>query len=197
MHPDFSLSDSLFTKACLMTHSKFSAFGFRLIAVMMVLVVASSTPLVADAPSDIDPHGRPKRFVPGKHRMYGIWYEDGIWKLRTTSAKDVRIEFLGSVELDSDKITADYTALDRARKPKDSDFVRMKKSRRRMEFRFVTIGKVDGIDFKVGKRAKTITFNLRAADDDDPRIFFIGEKSVNPEKGIFVLPAHPDLEKEK
>lgn len=142
-------------------------------------------------PEVIDPYGRPKRFIQGKHRMYGIWYEDGAWRLRTTSGRRVKVGFHGTVQIDKDKIIPDYTALDRVKKRKDSDLVILSKNRQQMKFRFVTVGWTDGIDFKVGKKAKTVTFDLRTAGDDDPRFILIGGKGVNPAKGKFTFPAHP------
>lgn len=149
-----------------------------------------------DVPKDADLFGRPKQFISGKHRMFGIWYEEGIWKLRTTSGRGRRIEFLGVVEIDKDRITPDYTALDVEKRRADQDRVVMAKNRRKMGFKFVTIGFVDGIDFKVGKRAKTVSFQLRIADDDDPQFILIGAKGAHPKTAKFTLPAHPIKPKE-
>ena len=139
----------------------------------------------------IDPYGRPLEFIQGKKRMYGLWYEDGVWKLRTTSGKGVRVGFHGTVEVDGDKVTPDYTALEGVRRSKDSDRVVLSRNQRQMKFRFITIGWTDGIDFKVGPKAKTVKFDFRIAGDDDPRGILIGAKGVHPEKSIFTLPAHP------
>lgn len=164
----------------------------RFVITLLVLVANVGLTASAQAPEKIDPRGRPARFKVGSHRMYGIWYENGTWKLRTTSARGVRIEYLGTVEIDKDKITSDYTALDREKNRRDSDLVKMERNRRKMSFRFVTIGAVDGIDFKVGEKAQTVTFHLRIADDDNPELIFIGEKSAHPKSAKFILPAHPD-----
>lgn len=122
-------------------------------------IVVAKGPAKGEKPAEndsktIDPYGRPKGFVQGKQRMYGIWYEDGAWRLRTTSGRRVKIGFHGIVEIDKDKIVPDYTALDRTKKRSDSDLVILSKNRQQMKFRFVTIGWTDGIDFKVGKRLK-------------------------------------------
>lgn len=154
----------------------------------------SETPDVREGVSkDVDPFGRPKQFIQGKRKMYGIWYEDGIWKLRTTSGRGVKIEFVGSVEVDRDRIYADYSALDlgKGKRRKDGDVVRIANRYRKMTYRFITIGLTDGIDFKIGPRAKKVTFNLRVAGDDDPRFILIGAKGAHPEKGVFTLPANP------
>lgn len=176
--------------------------AFRCVVVGLMLVLAQTEVMLADkagknsdppakAPKVIDPYGRPKDFIQGKHRMYGIWYEDGVWKLRTTSGRGVRIEYLGIVDIDKDKIAPDYTALDKTKRRRDTDLVYLSKTRRQMKFKFVTIGWTDGIDFKVGPKAKTVTFNLRVAGDDDPKFILIGAKGVNPAKAKFTLPAHP------
>ena len=140
---------------------------------------------------EVDPFGRPKLFIQGKRKMYGIWYEDGIWRLRTTSGRGVRVEFLGTVEVDSGRVTPDFTALDRSKKRRDADLVRVSKNRRKMDFRFITVGLTDGIDFKVDKRTKMVGFKLRTDDDDDPKFILIGAKGEHPAKNVFYLPAHP------
>ena len=150
-----------------------------------------------DSETKIDPTGRPEKFISGKHRMYGVWYEDGIWCIRSTSGRRVKIEFIGLVEVDGDKITPDYSALEADGPKKDRDLVQMARNRKSMGFRFITIGAVDGIDFKVGPKAKTVTFSLKIADDDDPKFIYIGAKGVNPTKAKFALPAHPISEDEK
>jgi hypothetical protein len=173
--------------------------AFRCVVVALTLVLAQAEVMPADknpdpvvkAPKVIDPHGRPKDFVQGKHRMYGIWYEDGVWKLRTTSGRGVKIDYLGIVDIDKDKIIPDYTALEDTKRRRDTDLVYLSKNRRQMKFKFVTIGWTDGIDFKVGPKTKTVTFNLRVAGDDDPKFILIGAKGVNPAKAKFTLPAHP------
>jgi len=133
----------------------------------------------AKSPSKaIDPYGRPKDFIQGKSRMFGIWYEDGVWKLQTTSGRGVKIEYRGIVKIDKDKIVPDYAALDKGVRPRDRDLVLLSKDRREMKFKFITVGWTDGIDFKVGKKTKTVTFDLRTAGSDDPRYILIGANSL-------------------
>lgn len=162
-------------------------------AACIVLMASGLFSVAENSARSIAPVGRPKYFSQGKHRMYGVWFEDGVWKLRTTSGKGVKVDFTGSVEIDTDKITPDYSQLEGSKKKlADSDLVRLNKSKNKMDFRFVTFGATDGIDFKVGPKAKSITFKLRTADDDDPKFIVIGGKGVHPDKGTFTLPANPN-----
>ncbi len=139
----------------------------------------------------VDLHGRPKTFVPGKRTMYGIWYEDGIWRLRTVAKKRSKTEFIGTVEIDRGKVTPDYSALDKEKKKKSQDRVIVSKSGQKMDFKFRTFGQIDGIDFKVSTTTRTVTFKLKARDDDNPEVIYIGTKGTHPDKAIFTLPAHP------
>ncbi len=161
---------------------------------MIVSMLVAGTAAVLWAAEEINPIGRPKEFLQAKSRMFGVWYEDEMWHLRATSGKGVKLEFTGTVEVDGGSITPNYSALEKARKKANSDAVQLSKGGRVMEFRFVTSGTADGIDFKVGKNAKTVKFTLRTADDDDPRFIFIGGKSAHPQGGTFSFPAHPTPE---
>lgn len=152
----------------------------------------AATSLLAWAAEEINPIGRPKEFLQAKSRMFGVWYDDQLWHLRATSGKGVKLEFTGTVEVDAGSITPNFSALEKAKKKANSDAVQLSRGGRVMEFRFVTAGTADGIDFKVGKNAKTVKFTLRTADDDDPRFIFIGGKSAHPTSGSFSFPAHPE-----
>lgn len=178
-----------------MTSTSISPVAAATLVLMLSLVsAAEAKEPVEKAKSTtkaINPYGRPKDFIQRKGRMYGIWYEDGVWKLQTTSGRRVKIEFLGIVKIDKDKIVPDYAALDKGTRPRNRDLVLLSKDRREMKFKFITVGWTDGIDFKVGKKAKTVTFDLRTAGSDDPRYILIGAKGVHPAKGKFTLPAHP------
>ncbi len=164
--------------------------GSRNITIAVSLLGLLAATLMAA--EGLDPLGRPKEFVQGKHRMYGVWYEEGLWRLRTTSGKGVKIEFTGTVEIDAGSITPDYSALEKTGNRVDDDAVRLSKGGKKLDFRFITLGATDGVDFKVGKNAKSVKFTLRTAGDDDPRFIFIGGKSAHPTGGTFTIPAHPE-----
>ena len=42
--------------------------------------------------------GKPKAFEPGKPAHYWLWYDDGLWRIRTTTASK-RHHFVGKIEV--------------------------------------------------------------------------------------------------
>jgi hypothetical protein len=150
-----------------------------------------SVALTADGSPN--PIGRPPAFIQGKYDVYVIWYEDGQWNLRMTSkAGKGRVGFAGKVVVDGDQLKGDFTSLEKARKVKDADWIVLHKDRKGFDFRFATFGGTDGVAFKVGPKARSITFKLSVGGDDDPRRILIGGNNARPDKNEFTLPAHPD-----
>ncbi len=141
--------------------------------------------------------GRPEQFRQGVGDAYGVWLDGGIWNLQTTSrdrGKEKRAVFTGSVRVDRDKIIGAFQGLERKKKKANSDFLVVHKDQKGFDFRFATFGKSDGVDFKVGKNARTITFTLLVDGDDNPKRILIGASGARPEKGTFTLPAHVEKE---
>jgi hypothetical protein len=154
-----------------------------LFAMSMSLALADGTP---------NPIGRPPGFKQGKKDIYGVWYEDGQWHLRMTSRDGKgRTVFTGMVKVDGDRMMGDFSALEKAKKAKNADWVVFHPDRRGFDFRFANRGATDGVAFKVGPKARTVTFKLELGDDDDPRRILIGGNNAHPDRAEFTLPAHP------
>jgi len=155
-------------------------------------LVLLAAPFLLAADKAIDPHGRPENFDQGKRRMYGVWLDEGVWHLRMTS-KNVkgakRRIFNGKVEVAGDRLTGEFQGLEKAEKAKDADYIKVDRDGMGFEFQFATFGKSDGVTFKVGKKAETVTFHLLSDGDDDPDIVLIGAKGAHPESAKFTLPA--------
>lgn len=159
----------------------------RHFAILLGFLALSQATLLAGSSSP-DPKGRPKKFEQGK-KSYGLWFEDGVWHLRMTSTD--RTVFAGSVRVTGDRIIGEIQALEKAKKPKNADWIVPHKDGAGFDFRFVTTGATDGVAFKAGPRASNIQFRLNTGGDDDPRRILIGSKGDHPDKATFTLPAHP------
>ena len=157
------------------------------------LSVLLAAPFLLAADKAIDPHGRPEGFDQGKRRMYGVWLEEDVWHLRVTSknaAKGAKRRiFNGKVEVTGDRLTGEFQGLEKAEKAKNADYIQVDRDGMGFEFQFTTFGKSDGVTFKVGKKAETITFHLLSDGDDEPDIILIGAKGAHPASAKFTLPA--------
>lgn len=141
--------------------------------------------------TNANPDGRPN-FELGKTELYAIWCENGVWTLRTTSKKDAgRVVFSGNVRVTGDKLFGDFRALEKAKNAKDADWVVNHPDGKGFDFRFATFGGTDGVTFKVGPKAESLTFKLLVNGDDDPKKVLIGKKGVHPKKAEFTLGVEP------
>jgi hypothetical protein len=170
------------------------AYKAFVIPVGCTVLFALQVSVALTADGSPNPIGRPPAFKQGKKDYYGVWYEDGQWNLRMTSNKDGkgRVVFTGMVKVDGDRLMGDFSALEKAKKAKDADWVVFHRDRRGFDFRFANRGAVDGVAFKAGPNAKSVTFKLQVSDDDDPRRILIGGNNAHPDKAEFTLRAHPD-----
>jgi hypothetical protein len=146
----------------------------------------------ADAPN---PTGRPKQFEKGKHTTFAVWESDGVWHLRTSTktpakGKAQRVRFSGTVTVNGDKIlNGEFQGLEKKPKAKEADFVYVYPNARSFDFQFSTEStNVDGLTFKVGPKAESVTFKLLTAGDDDPKRVMVGAKGVHPAKAEFTIP---------
>jgi hypothetical protein len=172
--------------------SNILALGLLVLTVFVTLVSADE--------ERINPIGRPEKFKQGEATGYAVWYEDGSWNLRMTSRerkskkgkKTERGEFTGTVTLDKGRISeGTFQGLESAKSLKDADWIRVHKGRKGFDFHFLTIGKTDGVSFKVSDETQTLNFKLLVAGDDEPTKIMIGAKGESPKKDPFDLPAHP------
>jgi hypothetical protein len=150
-------------------------------------------PLVAD---DLpDPAGRPEKFKAGMKAACAIYYEDGAWHMRMTAGgakKKKKAVISGSARVKGDWIRGDFQGLDKAEKAKDADWIVIHKDKLGFDFQFGLHGKVDAVNFKVGPKAETVTFQVMVDGDDNPKAVLIGKAGAHPEKGgKLVFPAAP------
>jgi hypothetical protein len=148
--------------------------------------------LAADPPNPI---GFPKKAGPGGVGVYRVWYEDGMWHLRTSTEnsegkKDTLLVFTGSVRCDA-KLTVEAKKLEKGN-GKTSDRLVPHQDGKGFDFRFATYGATDQADFKIDARGKTLKFALQLDGEKvaTTRIF-IGAEGRHPEKSEFTLPAKP------
>ena len=167
---------------------------FRVAMTCVALFVFQAALVVA---ADLDPIGRPKQFEKGKSTSFAVWEEDGVWQLRTSvkdpakAKKMERVQFSGRVKVNGDKIVSgEYQGLEKKPKgkEKDADWLEMHPDGKGFDFQFSTTNtNTDGLNFKVGPKAESVTFKLLVAGDDDPKRVLVGKKGVHPEKGEFTL----------
>lgn len=156
----------------------------------LILTLAPSFPALASG-DEPNPVGRPKKFTQGKRAMYGVWNDDGIWRLRMTGKKDVKVIFTGVIRAQGDRLIGEWQGLEKADKAKNADWIFPHTDGKGFDFRFVVFGKTDGVNFKVGPKAESVMFKLLVDGDDDPKKILIGTEGKYPDKGDFTLPALP------
>ena len=145
--------------------------------------------------ADLDPVGRPKQFEKGKQNAFAVWEEDGVWNLRTSAkagekGKMKRVEFTGRVKVNGDKLIAgDLQGLEKKAKGKDADWLEVHPDGKGFDFQFATFStNTDGVTFKVGPKAESVTFKLLTAGDNDPKRILVGKKGEHPDKAEFTIP---------
>lgn len=160
-----------------------------------LFVLQAAVVVAADA---IDPIGRPKQFEKAKHTTFAVWEDEGTWHLRTSvkapeKGKMQKVVFTGRVKVNGDKLTAgDLQGLEKKAKGKDADWIESHADGKGFDFQFTTFStNTDGVTFKVGSKAESVSFKLLTASDDDPKRILIGKKGVHPEKAEFTLPVMP------
>jgi len=160
--------------------------GFFLLG-MTPVVLAADTP---------NPVGFPKKGDPGGGiGAIRIWYEDGMWHLRTSTEnsvgkKDKLMVFTGSVRC-NDKMTVEGKNLEKG-KGKTSDTLTAHQDGKGFDFQFRTYGATDQADFKLTDKAKTLTFKLFIdGEKAATHRIIIGADGEHPAKNEFTLPAQP------
>lgn len=169
---------------------------FRAIAIGVGLFILNASLIIAaDGPS-LNPTGRPKAFEKGKHTTVAVWEDDGVWHIRTSvkpgpNGKDQRVQFTGLVTIKGDTvINGEFQGLEKKAKAQEADWVILHKDKRGFDFQFsTTTNNVDGVNFKLGPKAESVTFRITVAGDDDPKRIIIGTKGVHPPKAEFTFPA--------
>ena len=178
-------------------------------AALIVVAVASLVQPVAAqkrksklAPAEstveiVSPNGRWAEFAAGQKRRVHVWHEDGVWHFRCTCGVNATT-FDGGVSVDKGDVQivggeGDFEQRGKAGKvlnPKNADYVQMLPNG--MRFKFQCVGKLNGLDFRVPKEAKTIRFEFLVNNEAKAEYIFIGAVGANPSKPAFLLPAHPE-----
>jgi hypothetical protein len=165
------------------------------VRVALTCAVLFLLPAALALADDLDPVGRPKQFEKGKQNAFAVWEEDGTWNLRTSAkagekGKMKRMEYTGRVKVNGDKLIAgDLQGLEKKAKAKDADWIEMHADGKGFDFQFATFSSnTDGVTFKVGPKAESVTFKLLTAGDNDPKRILIGKNGVHPEKAEFTIP---------
>jgi hypothetical protein len=133
--------------------------------------------------------GKPEGYKPGNSAHFYVWHSDGIWHLRTTTAKQ-RHRFQGLIQVQGGVLTDLKVPNGEALGP-NSDRIAWNKDRTAILFDFVTDGGADGVDFKVHKKTDQLIFTLSIDGKPAPQRIEVGRKGRNPDTAKFVLPAHP------
>ena len=174
---------------------------FRVALVCTGLFVLSAG-LLLGADEMLNPTGRPKQFEKGKHTTYAVWEDGGVWNIRTSvkagpKGKDQRVQFTGIVTIKGDKVTnGEFQGLEKKPKAENADWVILHKDGRGFDFQFsTTTSNTDGVNFKLGPKAESVTFRLLVAGDDDPKRILVGAKGVHPPKAEFTFPATMSMSK--
>jgi hypothetical protein len=139
--------------------------------------------------------GKPPKFEPGAPAHFWIWYDDGVWHLRTTTQKKQH-RFDGLIEVAGGRVTDLNVPKGEGFGP-NSDRIAWNKERTAILFDFVTDGAVDGVNFKVDKTATALKLKLVMDGTPNPKVIAVGRAGDHPKAAEFVLPAHPPAPKKK
>jgi hypothetical protein len=140
-----------------------------------------------------EPVGKPAGFEKGKPAHFWIWYGDGEWHIRTTTAKKPH-RFWGVIATDGGAFTQ-LRLLKAEGLGLTADRMAWNKDRNKIAIDFTTDGGVDGADFKVGKDVTALAFDLKIDGEAAPKLIVIGKGGDRPPAAQFVLPAHPGKKK--
>jgi hypothetical protein len=89
-------------------------------------------------------------------------------------------------------MTVEAKFLEKKGKGKTADYFTPHANGKGFDFEFKTYNAIDQVDFKVGDKAKSVTFKFFYNGEKAPtQRIAIGEKAQHPEKHEFTLPAHP------
>jgi len=165
--------------------------------VVAITTVAAMCAVAADA--EVDPVGRPKSFASGKKTEYAVWFADGMWHIRASAEASAKVHFRGSVHVEDGEIAdGSFAGLEMAAHHRQSsDWVDLAKDKRGFEFLFRTVGRMDGLNFKLSDSATNVTFGLLVGSETSPKNILVGSKEVHPGTNPFTLKAHPDEDREK
>jgi hypothetical protein len=140
---------------------------------------------------DVDPQGEPRGYdgLPDGP-TYFLWRDGDVWHLRTKTRKLAR-QFSGTVKVRGGTLKLqDHAGLERNRKRRRVvDIGRVNDLNNKIDFKFRTMGREDGFDFKVSKTATAVEFDLKLDGYEHRGNIRIGRAGQSPGQAIFSLRA--------
>lgn len=134
--------------------------------------------------------GKPKDFSAGKVNAYWIWYDDGIWHLRTTGGGKGAHRFNGQVEAIGGKLIGLKGKKGEFGGKLVDQFV-FNQASTAITFDFKTDEGVDGLNFAVDAAATGLKFTLAIDGQASPKHIRVGQQGDHPAGAVFTVPAHP------
>jgi len=137
---------------------------------------------VSDTPEvgELDPNGQPTFMGVGSTHRFIIWRDGNWWHVRTTTAGQ-RHSFEGRIVANGGTIRS----LSRTGTLERVDQLLVDRTRRGLDFDFVTAGAMDGFDFY--SDADTLTFDLSMDGRRTERNVYVGRHGTNPVSIPFTL----------
>jgi hypothetical protein len=140
----------------------------------------------------IENWGRPKNFdeAKGKVNSYWLWYDDGIWHLRTTGGGKGAHHFQGRIDVAGGRLVnlkgqkGEYGG-------RNVDRYVFSRDLTAIVFDFKTDEGVDGLNFMVGPATATLKFTLAYDGKAEPEHIRVGKNGDRPAKAVFTAPGHP------
>lgn len=164
------------------------------ISLIMLASVVLCPRAAADEPKfeDVDPKGKPDGFKAGQSARFAIWYDDGTWHFRTTTAKDSK-KFSGTIDVVGGKmVSLNPLTVEKGGKGKKKDnldFGSWNPEGTQFTFSFTTGHGMDGFDMKLSDKSTALKFALKIEGKEMPDHIFIGSKNAHPKGATFFLPA--------
>jgi hypothetical protein len=134
--------------------------------------------------------GRPKDFAAGKVNAYWVWYDDGVWHLRSTGGGKGAHRFHGRIDVGGGKLVGlkgqkgEYGG-------KLADRFAFNRDSTAIAFDFKTDEHIDGLNFAADAAATALRFTLALDGQASPRQIRIGRQGDHPAAAAFTVPAHP------
>ena len=133
---------------------------------------------------------KPPEYGPGKVNAYWIWYDDGMWRFRTTGGGKGTPRFHGRIELVGGQFAA-IKGLNGEVKGTTSDRYVFNSARNALAFDFKTNEGQDGLNFNVTPGTSAIRYTLAIDGEAHPKHIRVGKAGDHPKGAIFTTPGNP------
>ena len=121
---------------------------------------------------------------------YWLWYDDGVWHLRTTGGGKGAHRFNGVIEVAGGKLTG-LKGQKGEFAGKNADKFVFNRTLTAIEFDFKTDEGADGLDFAVAPATAQLKFTLAIDGESAPKHIRIGKSGDHPAAAVFAAPGHP------